>query len=123
MTMRDDPLDLTPLDPSQDPERWRGRMDAVMQRVEPFIRSRAAAAPTVLELIRGWARVAVPAAAVTAGLVLGISQAVSAPKGPNLAGTDPVEQWLAGDVTIPAWLRAERPPSPTDLLLGLGGAR
>jgi len=121
--MRDDPLDLTPLDPSRDPGRWRGMMDAVMRRVEPSIRSRAAVAPTVLELIRGWARVAVPAAAVTAGLVLGISQALSAPRGRILARTDPVEQWLAGDVAIPAWLRAERPPSPADLLLAPGGVR
>lgn len=119
--MRDDPLDLTPLDPSQDPERWRGMMNAVMRRVEPSIRSRAAVAPTVLDVIRGWARVAVPAAAVMAALALGISQALTGPTGPVLARTDPVEQWLVGEVAIPAWLRAERPPTPADLLLASGG--
>ena len=119
--MPDDPLDLTSLDPRRDPAHWQAMVHAVTERVAPAMRERRARATSVPILIRDWARVALPLAAALAGLAVGLSRLQPAPTQVAVSGMDPVQQWVAGDLAIPAWLHGGRPPTPADLLTASGG--
>jgi hypothetical protein len=63
-----DPIDLSPLDPERDPERWARFLAVTRLRVEAALES-LGAAPGPLELVSGWFRPILAAAAALAALL------------------------------------------------------
>ena len=62
-----EPVDLSPLDPMQEPDRWRAIVDATMLRVDEVFASQPEDA---LALIASWRRRLIMAAAVAIALLL-----------------------------------------------------
>jgi hypothetical protein len=69
-------MDLSPLDPARDPERWSRVVAVTRMRVEAALLSRASA-DGVLDQLGAWSRPILAAAAILA-LVLGTADAVIA---------------------------------------------
>ena len=112
-----DHIDLTPLDPFEDPahrDRFVGR---VLGRAAPEL-ARRRLAPGVWNVVAAWARPALAAAAlavVAAALVL--RSAVDAP-----AEQDGVAEALAVPTPAEAWRVEERAPSADDLVRSVEGS-
>jgi hypothetical protein len=68
-------IDLSPLDPESDPERWAGLVAATRLRLEAVL-DRMAATPGPLELVGLWLRPILAAAALLAALLGGARLAV-----------------------------------------------
>lgn len=66
MTHEPESVDLSPLDPERDPARWAALMDATRVRVAAALLERRRE-PDPLEVMSGWAR---PILAAAAGLLL-----------------------------------------------------
>jgi hypothetical protein len=62
-------MDLSPLDPAREPERWTRLVEATRVRIEAVLASRLVPV-SPLEIVHGWSASLLPAAAVLA-LVLG----------------------------------------------------
>jgi hypothetical protein len=69
-----DPVDLSPLDPAREPERWARLMEAVRFRAEAALAGRRHPAGS-LDIVAGWFRPILAAAAILAA-VLGAAGAI-----------------------------------------------
>jgi hypothetical protein len=116
--MDDRPIDLGPLDPTLDRERWERRIAAISALAAPQLARRAAAASPALVLV-GWFR---PALAMAATLALCASAALllsfdgaSAPavSAESLRLPSAVDQWLGED----------QPPTMAELAAAVGGGQ
>jgi len=79
-----DGMDLSPLDPGCDPERWSRLLEATRLRVEAALADRIASAGP-LDIMGAWFRPILAAAAVLAA-VLGAAGAVAGSRNPALGG-------------------------------------
>lgn len=111
-------LDLSPLDPRADPQRWERLVRAIATHAAPELARRARTAAGPMTWLARVARPALPMAAALAALsAIGLALAsrpsaeVSAPSGviEALAPPDPLYGWLA----------ESRSPATSDLILAI----
>ncbi len=119
--MEERPIDLTPLDPTLDRERWERRIATIMVLAAPELARRAAVASSPSLVLVGWFRPAFSAAAVLAlcaGAVLALLQ------GPA-GGPEPAVALDALRLPAPVALLLEDESSPTvaDLALAVHGGQ
>lgn len=88
-----DRMDLSPLDPARDPERWDRILGATRLRVEAALHG-LVASPPPLELVGGWLRPILAAAALIA-LVLGSARLFVGSRGTALEGASEVRRLAA----------------------------
>jgi hypothetical protein len=106
-------IDLSPLDPAADPERWERLVGLVLLRAAPELERRSATGP--LTWVAGWAMPALPLAAAVAALALaGLASANHA--GASEALTAPVVQALGPPEPAYTWLAEARSPAASDLI-------
>lgn len=104
-----DPVDLSPLDPARDPERWADVVAATRLRVE------AALAPAPADLLAGWLRPLLAAAAVLVAL-LGSARLLVGSRSATLAHASEARRLAAlSDESLAHGLR----PSGAQLLVAL----
>lgn len=82
MTDLPGPVDLSPLDPARQGERWTARMEATRQAVTAIVLARSRLGP--LEVVAGWARPILVAAALLVGLLGGAGLLRERPARPRL---------------------------------------
>ncbi len=115
--MSDERIDLGPLDPTGDRERFEGVVRAIVAAAGPELMRRRARAG-VMTQIALWSRPLLAAAAI-AGLVAAAALARVRPA-PSAAGS---EVGIAEAVGVPQriarWVRGEEEPDPADLLVAL----
>jgi len=116
--MNDDPLDLSPIDPTRDTERFEQMVAAIRFRSEAvFVRRRRR--PTILDGVAGWWTPALAAAAVIAA-ASAVSWIVALPASAQ-------QSVLAEATGVPAavadWAQTDATPSPGELLVSLGGTQ
>lgn len=112
------PLDLRPLDPTMDEERWERMIEGILLRARPELARRAARAG-LLGVLGEWMWPALSAAALAAvlsGAVL--SQATSRTDFSTLGGIVPA-LGLAEPISV--WLDEERDPHVSDLIVAVEG--
>ena len=112
-------LDLTPLDPMMDDQRWERVVGGILLRARPELARRAARAG-LLGVLGEWMWPALSAAALAAvvsGAVL--AQAGSRVEGTLLAGGIVPALGLAEPVSV--WLDEGRDPQVSDLILAVEG--
>lgn len=116
--MDERPIDLTPLDPARDRERWERRIASIVVLAAPELARRAAAAESPLQVLVGWFRPALSAAAVLAlcaGGALTLLLPAGAPE-PAVA-----VDALRLPAPIALWLGDDQPPTVADLALAMQG--
>lgn len=115
--MNEPPIDLRPLDPTLDHERWERRIANITALAAPELARRATTAGPSLVLL-GWFRPALSAAAVLA-LCAGAALALllQSPATPEPAMTETLR--LPAPVAL--WLGEEQPPSVADLASAMQG--
>ena len=111
--MMDDPLDLTPLDPSVDPVRWEALADAIRLRAAPEL-ARRAEAGDVLGLIGYWARPMLAAAMVVVAVSLSALTMIR----PQQPFGGLVEALLLEE-PVASWLETSGPMTTSDVLLAI----
>lgn len=120
MNMDERPTDdLRPLDPTLDRERWERRIASITALAAPELARRAALAASPAQVLVGWFRPALAAAAVLAlcaGATLGFlggtaSEGLRAGTAEALRLPTPVALWLGDD----------QPPSVPELALAVRG--
>jgi hypothetical protein len=115
--MHEPPIDLTPLHPARDPERWEAMIASVTARVL----AEGAAARSPLAFLAGWARPTLAAAAAVAAVSLGVVAAT----GREAAAAEPRPSTVAEELRLPQpvtdWIVEERAPSASDLIQALEG--
>jgi hypothetical protein len=122
MKMDEPPIDLRPLDPTLDRERWERRIATITALAAPELARRArlsADSQAGLSLVLlGWFRPALSAAAVLA-LCAGAALALllQSPATPEPAMTETLR--LPAPVAL--WLGEEQPPSVADLASAIQG--
>lgn len=114
-------LDLSPLDPTADPDRWERLIRSIRQRAEPEL-ARRAAARSVLAVIGSFARPAMAAAAVLATLSTGVIAVSMGGQEPQLYDGPVLEEALRLSAPVSNWLIEARAPSTYDLVLAIEGA-
>ncbi|HEX6323491.1 MAG TPA: hypothetical protein VFZ36_07185 [Vicinamibacterales bacterium] len=117
--MDGDRLDLTPLDPTMDEQRWERMIGGILMRARPELTRRAARAG-LLGVLGDWLWPALSAAALAAvvsGAVL--AQAGSRMEGTMLAGGVVPALGLAEPVSV--WLDEGGGPEVSDLIVALEG--
>jgi hypothetical protein len=110
-------LDLTPLDPTMNEERWERMVDGILQRARPELMRRAARAG-LLGTLGDWmwpALTAAALAAVVSGAVL--TRERGSPE-PFVGGVVPA---LNMAEPVSAWLDENRSPQVADLIVALEG--
>jgi hypothetical protein len=122
MKMDEEPIDLRPLDPTLDRERWERRIATIAALAAPELARRAVSANSASPalVLLGWFRPALSAAAVLAlcaGAALALLEgAVSAPA-PAMA------EALRLPAPVALWLGEEQPPSVADLASAVQGGQ
>lgn len=111
-------LDLSPLDPQLDAQRWERMVSGIMSRATFELRRRAAAArvPTPLDSLVAWMRPALATAAVLALLsLLALFRA-------GERGYHPRMFFESADLPVPVtiWLEGGQAPTASDLLVTTG---
>lgn len=116
--MDDRRLDLTPLDPFRDAERFERMVRSIVSRAAPELERRAEADPSLFALLAAWARPMLAAAAVllaVSGTLFSLVDRVSA------GASTGVYAGLIDVLGVPApaadWLREDREPVLEELLL------
>ena len=117
--MSDDPVDLSPLDPTLDAARFERRIAAITARAAPALAARRRA-PTVTSQLAGWTRSVL---ALAAALALVSTSALLASEAARRKAEAPSAR--GGDVTLAAveWAMRGEAPTPGELLETFGGAR
>lgn len=114
------PIDLSPLDPTADAERWEALVQAITAAAAPEL-ARRAATRSVIAIIGHWLRPALAAGivlAIGAGATLGLLEREADAGSSPTAGLEEALE-LAAPVSL--WLSEERTPTTSDLLLALEG--
>ncbi len=116
--MDEEPIDLRPLDPTLDRERWERRIATLTALAAPELARRAAmaqdAGPSLVLL--GWFRPALAMAAtlaVCAGAAL--AMLLQSPAAPPEPATPAMTEALRLPAPVALWLGEEQPPSVADL--------
>jgi hypothetical protein len=114
-------IDLTPLDPSRDRERWERRIAAIAALAAPELARRAVEAAGEGEspalVLLGWFRPALAAAAVLAALSVTL-----------LSAGDPAPPAVTAEALrlpepVALWLGDEQPPTLAEVTLAVQGDR
>lgn len=118
--MDERPIDLRPLDPTLPGERWERRIVAITRLAAPELARREALAASPAQILVGWFRPALAAAAVLS-LCAGAALAFlgGGAEGP-LGGT---AEALRLPAPVALWLGEEQPPSVPELALAVNGGR
>ena len=114
--------DLGLLDPGrEDSDYWaRFRIRVMSRAADELARRRGRAGVTVLELVRSWSRVLVPAAAVAAAVMALELSRGGAPRSPDSQGPEQVLTQELEDRTLPDFMALEE--AGEDVFLLAGGA-
>jgi len=118
--MDEHPIDLSPLDPAADPDRWERLVEAITKAAAPEL-ARRAASRSVIAVIGHWLRPALAAGivlAVAAGAALSLVQQKPEVRPVPMAG---LEEALELGEPVSLWLSENRAPTKSDLLLALEG--
>jgi len=116
--MSDDPLDLTPVDPTRDTERFEEMVAAIRFRSEAaFVRRRRR--PTILDGVAGWWTPALAAAA----LIAAASAVTWVVAYPASAQPSIVAEATGVPAAVADWAQTDTTPSPGELLVSIGGAQ
>ncbi len=132
MKMDEEPVDLRPLDPTLDRERWERRISAIASLAAPVLARRSALPSSALasrevagpaQILLGWFRPALSAAAVLAlcagaALVMLLDGTVGASEPPPV-----MAQTLRLPAPVALWLGEEQPPSVADLATAVQGGK
>jgi hypothetical protein len=126
MKMDEQPIDLRPLDPTLDHERWERRIATITALAAPELARRALSADVVTGpslVLLGWFRPALSAAAVLA-LCAGAAlvMLLQPPATPEPA-TPAMTETLRLPAPVALWLGEEQPPSVADLATAVQGER
>jgi hypothetical protein len=118
--MSDDPIDLSPLDPASDPERFERLIGAIRAQVAPVL-AMSARRRGVIEQIAAWrtpmlvaAAVVVAASAVLLVGARGAAAVVSGGGGPHLA------EAVGVPAPVAEWMRRGELPTSAELLDAFG---
>lgn len=111
--MMDDPLDLTPLDPTVDPLHWEAIAEAIRLRAAPEL-ARRADAGDVLGMIGYWARPMLAAALVIVAVSLSALTLIR----PQPAWGGVVEA-LQLEEPVATWLETSGPLTTGDVLIAI----
>lgn len=120
MKMEENPIDLRPLDPTLDPERWERRIARITALAAPELARRAAVETGPSLVLLGWFRPALATAATLAlcagaALVMLLQSPAAAPEPPAMA------EALRLPAPVALWLGEEQPPSVADLASAVQG--
>jgi hypothetical protein len=110
--MNTDKIDLSPLDPDRDPERWQSIVTATMVRVDAALESRGPSSEDALMTIAGWSRQLLFAAAAGLAILIPVEIALELRESRAEAA-----QRLAA-VSI-AWAEGEATPRGSEILRAL----
>jgi anti-sigma-K factor RskA len=118
--MVDDPLDLSPLDPTTDPARFARRLAEIGARAAEPLAARRANATGVLGALPRWRRPMLAAAAVVALISIAALVRVDVPNRSSATG---VAEAIGVPQGLASWVRADSTPDPAELLAALQGYR
>jgi hypothetical protein len=110
MTIEDDRLDLSALDPLDDPQRWEALLRETLRRVDEILAHRSRGP---LELIAAWRRPLLIAAAATLAVLIPVERALD-PREEQLERVDRLVALSSG------WEPSEPPPTGSQFLSALG---
>jgi hypothetical protein len=118
--MDEHPIDLSPLDPAADPDRWERLIGAITKAAAPEL-ARRAATRSVIAVIGHWLR-----PALAAGIVLAVAAAATLSLLEREVEVRPaltagLEEALELGEPVSLWLSENRAPTTSDLLLALEG--
>lgn len=120
--MDENPIDLRPLDPTLDRERWERRIATITALAAPGLARRAMAADSPSVVLLGWFR---PALAMAATLALCAGAALALLLQSPAAAPEPATPAMTQALRLPApvalWLGEEQPPSVADLASAVQG--
>lgn len=118
------PVDLSPLDPFRDGERFDRLVQRIMDRAASELDRRAARDASIAAVLAGWARPALAAAAVIAVLATASVGALD-PLGPSAQTADVDAVADAFDLPAPlaGWLADDGPPSVSALIAAAEGGQ
>lgn len=121
-------IDLSPLDPTVDPERFEPLVRSIAARAAGELTrrsNRSAPAPNrpldgpameVIKVIRGWQRVLLPAAAVIALASLATLRLVEHPSSATGSADSQLAQALGVPAYMASWVAGEEIPGPAELV-------
>jgi hypothetical protein len=111
-----DGIDLSPLDPAGEAERWAALLYRVNAAAAPEL-ARRASSPGSMVMLAQWTRPILAVAAVLALVSLSIFR-LTLPAA-DAVGVASVAEALGFPTPVAEWLTEERPPVEDDLLLAL----
>src|SRR5690606_358270 len=118
--MDEHPIDLSPLDPAADPDRWERLIETIARAAAPEL-ARRAETRSVIAIIGHWLR-----PALAAGIVLAVGATATLSLLERDAERPPMptaglEEALELGEPVSLWLSENRAPTTSDLLLALDG--
>jgi hypothetical protein len=117
--MTDDPINLTPLDPTADAAGFDALVRGITARAEPILEARRARLTSVGQ-ITAWRRAILLLAAAIA-LVAGVS--LLQPRQASRGSETTLADAMGVPSSVASWLRTGATPSPADLLTASGGTQ
>lgn len=118
--MDDRPIDLGPLDPTLDRERWERRIAAISALARPELARRATAAASPAQVLVGWFR---PALAMAATLALCASAALMLPFEGSTGERAVTAEALRLPSAVSQWLGEDQAPTMAELAAALEGGQ
>jgi acyl-CoA reductase-like NAD-dependent aldehyde dehydrogenase len=117
--MTDDPINLTPLDPTADAARFDALVRGITARAEPILEARRARLTSVGQ-ISAWRRPVLLLAAAIA-LVAGVT--LLQPRQTSTRSETTLADAIGMPSSVASWIRTGTTPSPADLLITSGGTQ
>lgn len=120
--MRDERVDLTPLDALADPERVESLVSAISEAAAPEL-ARRAAGGGILAVLGSWAWPTLAAASIAAAVAAAslFSTPSTSVIGNTLAVAGPVVEALEMAEPVALWVDGGRGPTTADLVLAVEG--
>lgn len=119
MDANDGLRDLAPLSPRADPARWEAMVASIEDAAAPELARRAAVAGvSLVALLSGWSRSAVPAAVGVAIAAMALLVLGRAPDGESTPG---VSDALGFPEPVAAWVEVNQEPTLEEMVLLLEG--